>query len=76
MAQNDIERYLWGIAPAMSLEEFVKAIAAYKDKAVEEARARVFDELTAPTERGYEPTENIVVQRVYDMKLGQLKGEK
>ena len=37
MAQNDIERYLWGIAPAMSLEEFVKAITAYKDKAVEEA---------------------------------------
>lgn len=38
MAQNDIERYLWGIAPAMSLEEFVKAITAYKDKAVEEAK--------------------------------------
>jgi hypothetical protein len=50
--------------------EEADAITAYKDKAVEEARQAVFDELTAPTERGYEPTENIIVQRVYEMKIG------
>ena len=78
MAQNDIERYLWGIAPAMSLEEFEKAITAYKDKAVEE----VLDRLTKEQEDlfwwtggEYEKTKGIDM-RAIQAERNRLKGEK